>query len=67
MELCSSSCKVGITKVAHETLRMAQMEDPAERLSEDVCGIDDAGDMTQLDITIFAPILDGKMLNVNVA
>ena len=53
--------------MAHDAAGMALMEDPAERLGKIIRGVDDAGDVSHYNVTSFFPILDGKVLDVNVS
>ena len=46
---------------------MAMMKDPAKRLGEVIGIVDDAREVNQENVTIVLPILDGKVLDGNVA
>ena len=52
--------------VSHDAACMSRMENPAERLREVVGRIDDAWNMAHDDVAGVVPILNGKMLDVNV-
>jgi hypothetical protein len=53
-------------KMAHKASGMARMEDPAKGFSEIVGRIDDTGDMAKFKVTLSTPVLDGKVLYINV-
>ena len=53
--------------MAHDAACMAFMEDPSQRLSQIVRAIDGARDEVQNNVTSIFPVLDGKVLDVNVA
>jgi hypothetical protein len=54
------------TMMAHGTADVAAVEDPVEGFGESVRRVvDRSGDVSQYDITLFFPLLDGKMLNRN--
>lgn len=52
--------------MTHEPTGVARVKDPTEWFGEIVGRVEDAGDEAHEDITVFLPILDGKMLNQNV-
>ena len=52
--------------MAHDAACMAFMEDPSQRLSQIVRAIDGARDEIQNNVTSIFPVLDGKVLDVNV-
>ena len=53
--------------MSHEVTRMVGVKNPTKCFGEGITRIDDARDMTEDDITIFAPILDGIVTDVNMA
>ena len=53
--------------MAHGTMSMACKKGPAKCLGSMVSDIDDARDMTHDDETTTLPLLNGKMLNVDVS
>ena len=56
----------GLRVVAHDTARMPGMQYPTKRFGEVIGGIDDARDVVHDDFTGFLPILNGKVLNIDV-
>lgn len=52
--------------VSHEATSVTGMEDPSERLREVVGRVDNAGNVTHDDVAGVVPILNSKMLDVNV-
>ena len=62
-ELCHGKvCAI----MTHQTARMPGVKDPSNRFGQAVGGIDDARNMNQFEIAGLLPILNRKMLNVNV-
>ena len=53
--------------MTHQATNMTVMKGGAERFSEGVGGIDNAGNVFQNDFMVSFPLLDGKMLNIDVA
>ena len=53
--------------MAHSTTSMASKKGPAKGFGSMVSDIDDARDMTHSDETATLPLLNGKMLNVDVS
>ena len=53
--------------MAHGAAGMALVENPSEGLSEVIWGVDDAWDEVHDDIASIFPVLDGKVLDVDVA
>ena len=52
--------------VPHKSTAMTGMKYPPQRFRKCVGGIQDARDMDELDTTPFFPILNSKVLNVDV-
>ena len=53
--------------VAHASARMTRMEDPTQCLRQIVTDIEDTRTMAQDDVTFVAPLLDGKVLNLDMS
>ena len=53
--------------MAHDPTGMAGMEDPAKGLDEIISWVDDPGDVAKDDVAGIFPILNGKVLNVNMS
>ncbi len=53
--------------MTHQTTNMTGVESGAERFSEGVRRVDDAGDVTKDNIAIGLPLLNGEMLNINMS
>ena len=51
--------------MSHNTPGMPRVEDPAKRLSEVVRRVNDTRNTSKDNIGCFAPVLDGKVLNVD--
>ena len=51
--------------MTHKAAGVVGMEDPSEWLGKVISGIDNAWYMMHNDVSGIFPILDGKMLNVN--
>ena len=56
-----------VTKMVHQMAGMAGMEYPAKGLRKVVRRIDDTRDGLEDNITSLAPVLNGKVLDVNMA
>ena len=52
--------------MSHAVVGMTGMQDPTKRFGEIITGIEDPRKMLHDEIFLFAPFLDGKMLDVNV-
>ena len=52
--------------MSHITPGMPRVQDPAKRLSEVIRRINDTRNMSEDNIAGFTPVLDGKMLNIDV-
>jgi hypothetical protein len=55
------------TKVAHHLLSMVQVKNPANTFWETIAGINDSLNLLEEEMTGFFPILDGKVLYVDVS
>ncbi len=53
--------------MTHQTANMAEVKSGTERFREGIRWIDDPRDMTKDDITIRFPLLNCKMLNINMS
>ena len=53
--------------MSHDATVVSRMEDPSNWLGEGVTGIDDTINEPKFDVAGFFPILDGKVLDVDVA
>ena len=56
----------GKTKIPYKAAGMARMKDPTNTLGKSITWIDDATEVGEEDLAGFAPILNGKILNVDV-
>ena len=52
--------------VSHHALNMSGVQNPSERLGECIWGVDDTRDVAHFDVSSNFPILDGKVLDVDV-
>jgi hypothetical protein len=52
--------------MTHETTGMAGMKNPAKGFSKVIRRIDNARDVTEFKMTLTSPVLNGKVLDVNV-
>ena len=53
--------------MAHNTTGMSRVKNPSERLGQVISRVEDARDKNHKDVAIVFPILDRKVLDVNVA
>ena len=52
--------------MTHNASRMAGMEDPAQGLGEVIRGVDDTRDVAHDNVASLLPVLNGKVLDINV-
>ena len=53
--------------MAHKATTVTRVKYPAQQFSEVVAGIQDARDVNEFDTTPFFPILDSKVLDINMS
>jgi hypothetical protein len=53
--------------VSHDAANMAMMEDPTEGFGEGIGRVDDARDMDHDDVAVAFPLLQGEVLNIDMA
>ena len=53
--------------MSHETMSMSFVENPTKRFSKIITGVDNARDVSHDEVTFILPILNGKMLNVDMS
>jgi hypothetical protein len=61
-----SGCDVK-PKIAHQARGMLRMQHPTNTFGQGITWIDDDSKMGEVDVTGFAPILYGEVLDANVA
>ena len=54
-----------VEKVAHLTTSMARVQNPAKRFGKSIGNREDTRDMSHNDILGFSPVLNGKVLDIN--
>jgi hypothetical protein len=59
--------RIGRRKVAHKASGVTRMKDPADAFGEAVARVDDTLDVFQNNMASPFPVLNGKILNVNMA
>jgi hypothetical protein len=56
-----------VTKMAHQATDVSRVKNPANGFGKTIAGIDNTGNLGEIKVTGFLPVLEGKVLYIDVA